>query len=40
MKGARAIKMSEYGVKPPTLILGTMKVRDQVTVSFDLVLNP
>ena len=40
MTGSKQFKMSEYGVKPPSLMLGTMKVRDPVTVSFDLVLNP
>ncbi|MEO8575793.1 MAG: YceI family protein [Gemmatimonadales bacterium] len=40
MTGSKLFKMSEYGVKPPSLMLGTMKVRDPVTVSFDLVLNP
>ena len=38
-KGSKQFKMTEYGVKPPTLMLGTMKVGDQVTVSFDLVLS-
>jgi len=40
LKGSKQFKMSEYGVKPPSLMLGTMKVGDQVTVAFDLVLNP
>jgi polyisoprenoid-binding protein YceI len=40
MKGSTKFKMTEYGVKPPTLMLGTMKVGDPVTVSYDLVLNP
>jgi polyisoprenoid-binding protein YceI len=40
MKGSTKFKMSEYGVKPPTLMLGTMKVGDPITVSYDLVLNP
>jgi len=40
MKGSKQFNMSEYGVKPPSLMLGTMKVRDPVTVSFDLVLKP
>jgi polyisoprenoid-binding protein YceI len=39
MTGSKQFKMSEYGVKPPSLMLGTMKVRDPVTVSFDLILN-
>jgi polyisoprenoid-binding protein YceI len=38
-KGSKQFKMTEYGVKPPTLMLGTMKVGDAVTVSFDLVLS-
>lgn len=40
VKGSTKFKMSEYGVKPPSLMLGTMKVGDPITVSFDLVLNP
>jgi polyisoprenoid-binding protein YceI len=40
MTGSKQFNMTEYGVKPPSLMLGTMKVRDPVTVSFDLVLNP
>ena len=38
-KGSKQFKMTEYGVKPPTLMLGTMKVGDAVTVSFDLTLS-
>jgi polyisoprenoid-binding protein YceI len=38
-KGSKQFKMTEYGVKPPSLMLGTMKVGDPVTVSFDLVLS-
>ena len=38
-KGSKQFKMTEYGVKPPSLMLGTMKVGDPVTVSFDLALS-
>lgn len=38
VKGSKVIKMSEYGVKPPSLMMGTMKVHDPVTVKFDVVL--
>jgi polyisoprenoid-binding protein YceI len=38
-KGSKQFKMTEYGVKPPSLMLGTMKVGDPVTVAFDLVLS-
>jgi hypothetical protein len=30
--------MTEFGLRPPSLMLGTMKVRDKVTVNFDLYL--
>jgi polyisoprenoid-binding protein YceI len=39
VKGSKQIKMTEFGVKPPSLMLGTMKVGDAVTVSYDFVLN-
>lgn len=38
-KGTKVLRMTEYGVKPPSLMFGTMKVADPITVSFDLVLN-
>ena len=38
-KGGKQIRMTDYGVKPPSLMLGTMKVADPVTVSFDVLLN-
>jgi hypothetical protein len=30
--------MTEFGLKPPTLMLGTMKVDEKLTVGFDVVL--
>ena len=39
-KGTKALRMTDFGVKPPSLMFGTMKVADPITVSFDLVLNP
>ena len=36
--GTHALKMSDYGLKAPTLMFGTMKVGDEVKVNFDLVL--
>ena len=35
--GSKHLKMSDYGVKPPT-ILGMIKVRDEVVVHYDLLL--
>jgi polyisoprenoid-binding protein YceI len=34
--GSVEILMSTHGVKPPTLMLGTMKVHDPVRISFDV----
>ena len=40
LQGSKTIRMTEWGVKPPSLMLGTMKVHDPVTVRFELVLEP
>jgi hypothetical protein len=32
--GAKKFKMSEFGVKPPTVMMGTIKTGDEITVSF------
>lgn len=34
--GNKAINMKEWGVKPPSLMMGTMKVKEMVTIHFDL----
>ena len=36
--GSYEVRMTEYGLKPPTLMLGTLKVNERVKVSFDLLL--
>jgi hypothetical protein len=28
--------MKDWGVKPPSLMLGTMKVKEMVTINFDV----
>ncbi len=33
--GQHALKMTDFGVDPPTALLGTLKTGDQVTVHFD-----
>ena len=38
LTGSQDIKMTEFGLKPPTLMLGTLKVNELVKVSFDLLL--
>lgn len=36
--GSYALKMTDFGLKPPSLMMGVMKVGDLVTVKFDLLL--
>lgn len=36
--GNYSLKMTEFGLKPPTLMFGTMKVHDLVKVGFDVLL--
>lgn len=36
--GTYPINMKDYGLKPPSLMLGTMKVNEKLTVGFDLML--
>jgi len=38
-KGEETVKMTDYGVKPPTMFFGTIKTGDAVVVHFDLVLS-
>jgi polyisoprenoid-binding protein YceI len=38
LTGLHELNMKEYGVKPPSLMLGTMNVREKVKVRFDLLL--
>lgn len=36
--GTHEVTMTQFGLKPPSLMMGTMKVGDKVKVSFDLYL--
>jgi polyisoprenoid-binding protein YceI len=36
--GSHELRMTAYGVRPPSLMLGTMRVHDPVTVRFDMLL--
>jgi polyisoprenoid-binding protein YceI len=36
LKGSVPLKMSDYGMKAPTAMLGTMKTGDAVTIKFDV----
>jgi hypothetical protein len=39
-KGEREINMRNFGIKPPRKFLGLVRVRDQVTVGFDVAVRP
>jgi hypothetical protein len=36
--GAYALKMSDFNLTPPSLMFGRIKVRDDLTVKFDVLL--
>jgi polyisoprenoid-binding protein YceI len=38
--GAQDVRLTEHGLRPPSLMMGTMKVGDVVKVNFDLILKP
>lgn len=38
--GATSLRMTDYAVKPPVLMLGAIKTADQVVVKFDMELSP
>lgn len=38
IKGSRKILMSNHGIKPPSFMLGAMKVADEITISYDVIL--
>jgi polyisoprenoid-binding protein YceI len=37
--GSKKLKMTDFKMEPPTAMMGTVKVGDEVTVSFDIVLS-
>jgi len=38
--GSLPLKLTDFNVKPPTALLGLIRVHDQITVHFDLVVRP
>ena len=40
VRGTRRITMTDWGVRPPSLMLATIKVNPVATVGFDVVLKP
>lgn len=35
--GSKTFKMTEYGVTPPTALMGTIKTGDQITINYNLI---
>ena len=40
LKGTMPLKMSEYGITPPTAMFGALRTGDDVTVHFEVVVAP
>jgi polyisoprenoid-binding protein YceI len=40
VRGTKRIDMREWGVRPPSLMMGTMRVNPNATIGFDVVLKP
>jgi YceI-like domain len=40
LKGSYDLLMSDYGIKPPVMMLGTVRVADKVTIVYDFVMRP
>ncbi|HET6763978.1 MAG TPA: YceI family protein [Longimicrobiaceae bacterium] len=40
VRGTKPLLMTEWGLRPPSLMMGTMRVNPNVTVGFDVLLKP
>jgi polyisoprenoid-binding protein YceI len=40
VRGSKRLVMTDFGVQPPSLMMGTMKVAPPVTIGFDVTLKP
>ena len=40
LEGQKALLMTEFGLKPPSMMLGTLKTADRVDIAFRLVVTP
>lgn len=39
LKGEKSLKMTDYGIDPPKALLGTITTGDEITITFNTVLN-
>jgi len=40
IEGAEPLDMSDFGIKPPTMMLGTLRVKDRIVIHYRLLLAP
>lgn len=40
VSGSKKLKMTDFGIDPPTALLGTMKTGDEITIEFNVILKP
>jgi polyisoprenoid-binding protein YceI len=40
VRGTKDVVMTEFGVRPPSLMMGTRRVRPNATIGFDVLLKP
>ena len=40
LKGSEEILLTDYGIDPPTALLGLIRTGDRITIEFDLVVSP
>jgi polyisoprenoid-binding protein YceI len=40
LTGEVSVKMSEFGIKPPTALMGSIKTGDEITIVYDLSFSP
>jgi hypothetical protein len=40
LEGTHGLRMTEFGIKPPTMMMGTIRVGDPVTIHYQLLLSP
>ena len=38
-EGAVPLKMTDFGIKPPVALLGTLRTKNEITVTFEVLLN-
>jgi hypothetical protein len=40
LEGSQALRMTDFDIRPPTMMLGTLRVGDRITVHYRLLLEP